>query len=172
MDKKSLIVGVLVVGLAACGGKGKGAVANGGGGGGGGGGARLPWEAALKQGASFTLQEDIEGGDSPPVTVTVTAVEEAGAARVYRLSWGEDGAGGPSSIRVEGATVTINDAKAEDMQEPWTQEGGDATCYGEDMSNPEGCEDVCDAHLCISPTDGIVSVFGLYAPNYSSFSAR
>ena len=169
--RNTLIIGCsLAIGLAACG-KSRPAVSNAGNGGGGGG-TTLPWEAALKQGASFTMQEDLEGGGSPPVTVTVTAVETDGAARVYRLSWGEEGANGPSEIRVEGTTVTINGASAGAMQEPFVEEGGDATCYGEDMSNPEGCEDICDAHLCISPTDGIVSVFGLYAPNYSSFSAR
>jgi hypothetical protein len=171
MRMSPLVVSLVVVGLAACGGKSKEPATPSGGGGGGGGGDRLAWEAALTQGARFELVEDLEGGSGEPTSVTVTAVEQDGAARVYRLQWGDgEGSNGPSVIRVEGTTVTINDASAASMQEPWEQPGG-LTCYGEDMSNPEGCEDICDANICFS-ADGIQSVFGLYAPGYSSYSAK
>ena len=165
----TLISSVLFLGLAACGGSSKGHAVHAGPGGDDPG-QRLPWEATLTQGARFELHEDLEG-NGETVVATVAAVELDGAARVYRLDWGEGGAG-PSVIRVEGTTVTINDAKASDMQAPYDQEKGDGTCYGEDFSNPDGCEDVCDASICISPTDGIVSVFGLYAPNAASYSAH
>lgn len=170
-----VVVSGLVAGLAACGGKSRGPVSNGGGGGGGAAGERLPWEAALTVGAHFELIDDLGGPDQAPLPVTVTAVEQDGAARIYRLHWGgpeDEGANGPTTIRVEGTAVTINDAKLEDMQAPFPPEDGDAICYGEDMSNPGGCDDICDANLCLSPTAGIVSVYGLYAPGYSSYSQR
>ncbi len=168
----SSLVAVLALALGACGGKGKPATTTTGGGSGG---DQLPWEARLTPGARFELASDLEreDGEAPaPITVTVTAVERDGAARVYKLDWGEEGSNGPTSIRVDGTQVTIGEAAAADMQDPWEAEGGGATCYAEDYSNPDGCDDICDASLCISPTDGIVSVFGLYAPGYGIFSAR
>jgi hypothetical protein len=159
---------------AACGGKSSGPTGpSNTGGGGGGGGDPLPWEGALTVGAKFELVLDMESeNDAPDVlTATVTAVENEGAARVYKLSWGEgEGANGPTSIRVEGGKVRINDADLAAMQEPW--EGpNQGWCYAEDFSNPCGCEDVCDADLCFDAT-GITSVGGLYAPNYMPYKRR
>ena len=166
---------VLVLGaaLGACGGKAKPAIGTASGGGADTG-DRLPWEARLTTGARFEMFGDLEddsGEDGSRLVVTVTGVEQDGAARVYKLDWGEEG-NGPASIRVEGTQVTVGDAKAADMQDPWEAEGGGATCYAEDLSNPDGCDDICDASLCISPQDGIVSVFGLYAPGYGMYSQR
>jgi hypothetical protein len=139
---------------------------------GGTGGARLPWEASLTAGASFTLHNQIpEATYDLPVTVEVLSVEDDGGARVYRLEWGEGG-NGPSTIRVAGTTVTLGDAGPEAMQEPWPGDDADTTCYAEDFSNPDGCEDVCDAGLCLSATRGVVAVTGLYAPNYGLYGAR
>jgi hypothetical protein len=173
---RSSFLSTVVFGLviAACGGKGTGPAPISGGGGGGGGGTEtadlLPWEAALSQGATFELVVDpeleSEEMSAGPVTATVTQVETDGGARVYHLDWGE-GSNGPTTIRVDHGVVTLNDAKPADMKEPFTPPGG-ATCYGEDMSNPDGCDDVCDADLCMGDA-GIVSVDGLYAPDYSMY---
>lgn len=158
----------LMVGLVACVAKSKGTVASGSGT------AtsddHLPWEAALSQGAHFDLVPDPAlGSDGVPVTVTVTEVAADGGARVYTLDWGGE-SNGPTTLRVDHGVVTINDAAPEKMKDPFTPPTG-ATCYGEDFSNPEGCEDVCDADLCLSDA-GIVGVDGLYAPDYSMYVAQ
>ena len=130
--------------------------------------AKLPWEAALTVGAAFTLVDEIEESGGEPVTVKVANVEDKGSERVYTLDWGE-GANGPTAIIVRGNLVLINDAKPEAMQEAFDTPMG--TCYGEDFSNPDGCDDVCDAHLCMNDT-GIVSVDGLYAPGYGMYRVQ
>ncbi len=159
----------IVVALAACGGKsGSSSTSPANTGGGGAAGTRLPWEAALTVGAAFTLGVDMEDGEGATVVVKVTAVDDTGSERVYSLDWGEEG-NGPSKIIVRGELVLLNDAKPEDMQEPSDTPAG--TCYGEDFSNPDGCEDICDGQLCLNES-GIVSVFGLYAPNYEPYSAK
>jgi hypothetical protein len=159
----------LVVALAACGGKsGSSSTTPGNAGGSGSAANKLPWEAALTVGATFTLTTDMEDGGGDPVVVKVSAVDDQGGDRVYTLDWGEDG-NGPSKIIVRGELVLLNEAQPEDMQEPSDTPAG--TCYGEDFSNPDGCDDVCDGQLCLNDS-GIVSVFGLYAPNYESYSAK
>ena len=171
----SSVLLALVVAGGACGGKAKARATTGSStGGGGGAGDQLPWEAALTSGATFELGSDldVEDGGGEPVTVTVAGVDRDGAARIYRLEW-SDGGNGPTSIRVKGGKVTIGDAKLADMQEPWQNPTtGDATCYAEDLSNPDGCDDICDASLCLSPTGGITEVFGRYAPGHGSYSSR
>ncbi|HVV84493.1 MAG TPA: hypothetical protein VHE35_15600 [Kofleriaceae bacterium] len=165
---------LLVLGLAACGGKARGLVSAGGGAGGSGSGGggdsdKLPWEATLTAGASWELALDPDlaaDGDEPPVTVKVDKVDVQGTLRVYHLSW-SDGGNGPTTLRVESGVVTINDAQAKEMKEPSEMPDG-STCYGQDFSNPDGCDDVCDADLCLG-ADGIVSVDGLYAPNDSMY---
>lgn len=173
----SLVVAGLVVGIAGvagCGGKGKGAGTAGNTGGGGStaaGGDRLPWEVALTVGATFTLKDTLDESGAPDtVTVKVAAVETEGAARIYRLDWGDNSLG-PTTLRVENGVVTVNDAAPAAMKEPFEPPSTDYTCYGEDLSNPDGCEDVCDADLCLSP-DGIVGVSMLYAPGYSIYAAE
>ena len=43
-------------------------------------------------------------------------------------------------------------------------------CMGEGAEPGAGaCEDVCEGYLCISPTDGIVGLFGNWAPGVSIF---
>ena len=160
---------LLVIAVAACGGKPASSTSPGNGGAAPSP-ARLPWEAALTTGATFTLQDDTGEGDEAgePLVIKVTAVEDHGAERVYRLDWGPAGTG-PSRIVVRDGVVLLGDATPEDMQEPFENPMG--TCYGEDFSNPDGCDDVCDANLCLS-TDGIVSVDGLYAPGYGAYLAR
>ena len=165
----SVVVAGLVVGIGGCGGKGKGAGAAGSPSAGGG--DRLPWEAALTEGASFTLKDTLDESGTPhTVTVRVAAVENDGAARVYRLDWGDNSLG-PTTLRVENGVVTIDDAAPPAMKEPFVPPGADHTCYGEDLSNPDGCEDICDADLCLSPA-GIVGVSMLYAPGYSVYAAE
>ncbi|MCE9576316.1 MAG: hypothetical protein K8W52_24425 [Deltaproteobacteria bacterium] len=129
--------------------------------------AHLPWEAALTTGKRFELVVSGTGGGGESIAVTVASVEDHGDTRVYHLSWGE-GSQAPTTITVHGDKVLIGDAKPEEMKEPSDQ--GDMTCYGADYSNPEGCDDVCDADLCLSPA-GIVGLDGLYAPNYDMFRA-
>ena len=49
-------------------------------------------------------------------------------------------------------------------------EGG-STCMGEEPLPGDGpCADVCEAEVCISPTDGVISISGLAAPSYSTWS--
>lgn len=137
-------------------------------------GDRLPWEASLTTGASFTLAVESEGGEPAPgeypdITIKVTNVEDTGAERVYSLEWGE-GNMGPSKIVVRGTTVLVGDADEAAMQDPWEVPGG-IWCYAEDYSNPDGCEDVCDAALCLS-TAGIVQASGLYTPGYMPYAAK
>jgi hypothetical protein len=137
-------------------------------------GDRLPWEASLTTGASFTLAADTEGlgdgEDYPDLTIKVTSVEDKGTERVYTLDWGDE-LGGPSKIVVRGAQVLVGEAEAAAMQEPWEMPGG-VWCYAEDFSNPDGCEDVCDAALCLAAGSGIVSASGLYTPGYMSYAAK
>lgn len=133
-------------------------------------GVRLPWEASLTTGATFTLGvEDAAPGEYPDLTVKVTSVQELAGQRVYSLDWGEQGSG-PSKIVVRGEQVLIGDAEPARMQEPWELPGG-ITCYAEDFSNPDGCDDVCDAALCLTD-GGIVMASGLYTPGYLPYSAR
>lgn len=155
----------MALALVGCGGKAKGPVGTAAGAG------RLPWEAALTLGARFELVSELasDAGDAePPLVVTVTAIEPHSMARIYRLDWG-DHTGGPTTITVEDGEVTVGDTSFAEMQKPWSDHGTDATCYAADYSNPNGCDDVCDASLCLSPTAGILSVGGLYAPNYGMF---
>lgn len=137
-------------------------------------GDRLPWEASLTTGATFTLAVESEGDDAgeeyPDVTIKVTNVEDKGTERVYSLDWGGDH-GGPSKIVVRGKDVLVGDAELSAMQEPWEMPGG-IMCYAEDFSNPDGCEDVCDAALCLAEGSGIVSAMGLYTPGYMPYAAR
>ncbi len=127
---------------------------------------RLPWEGALTMGATFTLQEELgEGGE--PVVVKVTSVRDHDGERDYGLTWSSGE--GPSRIVVRGGVVLLGEAKPEDMKAAF--EGPGETCYGEDFSNPDGCDDVCDANLCLT-RGGIVSVDGLYAPNHGAYVAR
>lgn len=134
-------------------------------------GKRFAWEASLTTGATFTLVPD-EGFDDAgtgEVIVKVTNVEDKGAERVYSLDWGDHS--GPGQIVVRGEQVLIGGAAAADMQEPWDMPGG-ILCYAEDFSNPDGCEDVCDASLCLAEGSGIVAVSGLYAPDYLPYTAK
>jgi hypothetical protein len=161
---------LLLVAVAACGGKSSTSSTSNTTPEGGGGGAKLPWEAALTVGAEFTLVDGMTAGmpeedAGDPVVVKVTNVEATGDQRVYTLDWGEGG-NGPSKIIVNGAQVLVGDAKPEDMQPPWETPVGN--CYAEDFSNPDGCEDICDAALCLDAS-GIVSVSGLYAPGYGEY---
>jgi hypothetical protein len=172
---KQLASIVLGIALAACGGKSTGGATPAGGGAGAA--DRLPWEAAMTKGARFELTPDMapEAGEAAPATLvaTVTEVEDQGAARVYHLAWmeGEGEADGPRVIRVEGGQVIIGaDTKLASMVEPLADQGG-ATCYAEDFSNPDGCEDVCEASLCLGST-GITSVSGLYAPGQLQYSVK
>ncbi len=129
---------------------------------------RLPWEDTLTVGARFTLVGDDDGsGTAPRIEVAVSAIEQDGATRIYRLSWGDDD-GGPPEIRVSAGTVTIGDATAADMKPPLVTDTG-AICHGADFSNPDGCDDICDADLCLSATAGITEISGLYAPGQGSY---
>ncbi len=138
-------------------------------------GDRLPWEASLTTGATFTLGVEMEeggedGGEYPDITIKVTNVEDKGSERVYALDWGGDH-GGPSKIVVRGKDVLVGDAELSAMQDPWELPGG-IMCYAEDFSNPDGCEDVCDAALCLAEGSGIVSAMGLYTPGYMPYAAK
>jgi hypothetical protein len=135
---------------------------------------KLPWEAAMKEGATFTLVNGATAGapeeeqEGDPLTIKVTAVADHGNERIYTLAWSDAG-NGLQQIVVRGDVVTFNDVKTEDMQEPFETPIG--VCYGEDLSNPDGCDDVCDGQICMDAT-GIVSVGGLYAPNYEEYVAK
>lgn len=165
---------LLLVAAAACGGKSSSSTSTmsntGPEGPAGGGGAKLPWEAAFTEGATFTLVDGMTQGDpdAEPLTIKVTSVEDNGNERIYTLAWSDAG-NGLQQIIVRGDLVTFNDTKAEDMQDPFETPVG--MCYGEDLSNPDGCEDVCDGHICMDAS-GIVTVSGLYAPGYSEYVAK
>jgi hypothetical protein len=133
--------------------------------------ATLPWEAAMTVGATFTLVDGMTAGledEGEPLTIKVTNVEDTGSERSYTLAW-SDGGNGLEKIVVRGGGVVFNDVKPEDMQDPYETPIG--TCYGEDLSNPDGCDDICDGQICMN-TDGIVSVGGLYAPGYSEYVTK
>ncbi|KAB2909718.1 MAG: hypothetical protein F9K40_03680 [Kofleriaceae bacterium] len=138
-----------------------------------GGGAKLPWEAAFTAGATFTLVDGMTAGApedeaGEPLTIEITHVEDKGNERVYTLAWSDAG-NGLEKIVVRDGVVLFNDTKPEDMQEPFETPVG--MCYGEDLSNPDGCDDVCDGHICMDAT-GIVTISGLYAPGYSEYVAK
>jgi hypothetical protein len=133
---------------------------------------RQPWEAKLVTGARFELWPQSADGGAAPLVVTVANVEDQGDARVYTLAWGEGATNGPTIVWVSGDRVVIGEADPHDMQKPWPGTAAGAMCFAQDFSNPEGCDDVCDAALCFSPDGGIISVTGLYAPNYDVFEAR
>jgi hypothetical protein len=139
----------------------------------GGGGATLPWEAAMTVGATFTLVDGMTAGGpeeeaGEPLTIKVTNVDTSGGARAYTLEW-SDGGNGLEKIVVRDGKVTFNDVKLEDMQDPFETPVG--MCYGEDLSNPDGCEDICDGQICMND-GGIVTVAGLYAPGYGEYVAK
>ena len=122
-------------------------------------------------GATFTLIDGMNAGgedEGTPLTIKVTNVEDNGSERIYTLDW-SDGGNGLEKIVVRGGAVVFNDIAPERMQAPFEAPVG--VCYGEDLSNPDGCEDVCDGQICLS-TDGIVTVSGLYAPGYGEYVAK
>lgn len=134
---------------------------------------RLPWEASLTTGATFAfeLEEGFDAEDgADELVVKVTNVEDKGTERVYSLDWGDHG--GPSKIVVRGELVLVGDAEAAQMEEPMEMPGGGILCYAEDFSNPDGCQDVCEASLCLAEGRGIVAVSGLYAPGYLPYTAK
>jgi hypothetical protein len=164
---------LLLVAAAACGGKAAPSASSSTTPEGAGGGAKLPWEAALTVGASFTLVDGMTAGmpedeAEEPITIQITNVVAKGDARVYTLAWSEGG-NGLETIVVRGGVVTFNGVTAADMQEPFEVPIG--ICYGEDLSNPDGCDDVCDGHICMDDT-GFTSVSGLYAPGYGEYIAK
>lgn len=133
--------------------------------------AKLPWEAAMTVGATFTLVDGMTAGsedEGEPLTITVTAAEDKGSERVYTLQW-SDGGNGLEKIIVRGDGVVFDEVPSDRMQPPYDTPIG--VCYGEDLSNPEGCEDICDGQICMN-TDGIVSVGGLYAPGAGEYVAK
>jgi ABC-type Fe3+-hydroxamate transport system substrate-binding protein len=136
-----------------------------------GGGAKLPWEAAFTTGATFTLVDGMTAGmpDAETLTVKVTNVEDKGSERVYSLEWSDGGNGLQKIIVRADGSVGFDDVPQDGMQDPFETPVG--MCYGEDLSNPDGCDDVCDGHICMS-TAGIVTVSGLYAPGYSEYVAK
>ena len=97
------------------------------------------------------------------------SIEPHSDARIYRLDWSEGD--GPQTITVEDGEVTVGDSAFSEMLPPWPERDTDAQCYAADYSNPD-CNDVCEASLCLSPTAGILSVEGLYAPNYGMYRQR
>lgn len=165
---------LLVVAVAACGGKSSStATGNTTPEGPAGGGAKLPWESALTVGATFTFVDGMTAGGpeeeaGEPLTIKITNVEDNGNERTYTLEW-SDGGNGLQHIHVRDGLVTFNETKAEDMQEPFETPIG--MCYGEDLSNPDGCDDVCDGQICMDDT-GFASVSGLYAPGYGEYTAK
>ncbi len=133
--------------------------------------AKLPWEAAMTVGAKFTLVDGMTAGsedEGEPLTIEVTGVDDKGSERVYTLAW-SDGGNGLEKIVVRTGGVVFDDVPPDRMQPPFETPIG--TCYGEDLSNPEGCEDICDGQICMN-TDGIVSVGGLYAPGAGEYVAK
>ena len=133
------------------------------------------------------------------VVATVAEVKEVEGGRAAVIDWtvnGEplDWASLPVVVLVDAAGVTFytdRDAfEARDPEatrfpaSPGTAPGGiyvepgyagleGELCYGvgpEDDA-PE-CEDVCFAHLCVHPTEGITGGEGLWWPNYVGFRRR
>jgi hypothetical protein len=133
--------------------------------------AKLPWEAAFTEGKTFALVEAESAGgpdETDPITIKITKVEDHGNERIYTLAWSDAG-NGLEKIIVRGDKVTFNDVALEGMQEPFETPVG--MCYGEDLSDPDGCNYVCDGHLCLD-AEGIQLIDGLYAPNYTEWVAK
>jgi hypothetical protein len=132
--------------------------------------APWPWEARLVQGASFTLVDD----DDTTVTMTVAAVDASAGRRAYTLAWDAGNSQGPTSLVVTGAAVQIGESKMDPARADasTSYRDGDVYCFAEDFSNPDGCEDVCDAELCFTAEAGLVEANGLYAPSLGIFTRR
>lgn len=133
----------------------------------------LPWEARLTVGARFELWQEFDTEEAlpSPLVVTVSKVESVDGARIYHLDWSDD-PNGPDRVVVRDGVVTIGEATPEQMKEPFRPSDGAMICYGQDFSNPDGCDDVCDADLCLDAEHGVLTVSGLYAPGYIQFAQR
>ena len=127
-----------------------------------------PWEAKLTEGASFTLTDE----EDNQVTMTVAKVEATGGTRTYTLAWDENNSNGPTHLSVTGAKVQVGDSP---MDPPRAK--ADASyrkdgnfCFAEDFSNPDGCEDICDAEICFSAELGLAEVSMMYGPSLGTYS--
>lgn len=171
---RSLCSLALVLAAAACGGGSPGGAAttpgNSGGTAASPGATPWPWEAKLVEGATFTLADD----DGATVTMKVEKVEASGTGRTYTFSWGDEDGPGPTSLVVTGAKVQVGESKMDPgrakADESYRDDG--VYCFAEDFSNPDGCEDICDAEICFSATAGLVGVSELYAPGFGIFTLR
>jgi hypothetical protein len=147
--------------------------------------ARDPWAAVVK-GATFTVDNKIEGEadlDVETLVATITDVETKGDRRVIRIAWTSEGkplegTSLPEEVTVAADTVAFNGyefplatkADLPDGRYVMIDETG-ATCYGEgppaDSDTP--CPDVCFAHFCVHPEHGLVGGAGTWWPNYVVF---
>jgi hypothetical protein len=141
-----------------------------------------PWAAVVK-GATFTVDNKIEGeADVQTIVATVTEVEAAGDRRVIHIAWTSDGKPLDASTLPETVTVTADTVafdgyefpratKAELPDGRYVMIEDGTVCYGQGPppDSDAQCEDVCFAHLCVHGTHGLVGGAGTWWPNYVVF---
>jgi hypothetical protein len=142
-----------------------------------------PWAAVVK-GATFTVDNKLEGeADVQTIVATITEVEGGADRRVIHIAWTSDGkpldaSSLPDTVTVSADTVAFSGlefpraTKAELADGRYVMVDDDGTvCYGTgpEPTNDTPCEDVCFAHLCVHATHGMVGGAGTWWPNYVVF---
>lgn len=179
---------------AACGGK-SSSPTTGNTGGGGGGGVPPLWAEVMVEGATFTLDNQLDAAAAemdPAEGITVVArvekVVTEGDATIATIAWTENGAplalSLPRHVKVSPAGVWFSgdgtfaaaptypiDAPDGDTGLYVSRSGPDGSvCYGEGPEPGAGdCEDVCFAELCVRAGAGITGGAGTWWPNYEMF---
>lgn len=108
--------------------------------------------------------QDIGGGVLMPTQVAVTA------AGLYLLSAADDDAKITAALKKKPSRSDPPKpyAGTKQNQGRYLHVLDDMVCMGEGPTPDAGeCADVCDAQVCFSATDGVVSMMGLAAPGYS-----
>ena len=124
--------------------------------------ARLRWTHAVGK-----ERNDIGGGALKPTQVAVTS------ARVYLLNADMDDAKVSAALKSKPARSDPPKEYRGTKQNRgrYLRFEGDGACMGEEPLPDDGpCADVCESQVCISPTDGVISISGLAAPSYSIWS--
>ena len=127
--------------------------------------ARLRWTLAQRDGS----KEDIGSSDSGKYTQL--AVTNAG---LYILTAEMDDA--KIAERLKGKPSRSDPPKPYDGTKQndgrYLTVSERLVCFGEGPLPDAGpCEDTCDATMCVAATDGVVKLFGNWAPGVSAFDA-
>jgi hypothetical protein len=127
--------------------------------------ARLRWTHRWGKGKDD--QQDVGSGKQTPTQVAVTA------KGLYLLTASMDDAA--VTERLKGKPSRSDPPKAYKGTKVnngrYLRIDGDTVCWGEEPLEDAGeCADICEGEVCISGTNGIISVHGTLSPNHDDFA--